>query len=130
MRVLLDTNVLLWAAYAPERLSKRAADAYLAADELYFSIISPWEIALKSSRGGFHDVKVPVDWDETMIRPLLREGLRLLPLDLTHCRRIQDLTFHHKDPFDRMLIAQALVENLAVIGSDARFDDYGVKRIW
>lgn len=130
MRILLDTNALLWATYAPERLTKNAADTYLAADELCFSILSPWEIALKFSRGGFPDLKVPVNWEETMIKGLLEEGLRFLPLEVRHCRRVQDLPFHHKDPFDRMLIAQALEENLTVIGSDDRFDDYGVKRIW
>ncbi len=130
MRILLDTNALLWATYAPERLTKSASEAYLAADELSFSILSPWEIALKFSRGGFHDLKVPADWEQTLIQGLLREGLCFLPLEVAHCRRVQDLPFHHKDPFDRMLIAQALVEDFTVIGSDKIFDDYGVKRIW
>ncbi len=130
MRILLDTNALLWATYAPERLTQEASEAYLAADELFFSILSPWEIALKFSRGEFHDLKVPEDWEKTMIQGLLKEGLHFLPLEVAHCRRVQDLPFHHKDPFDRMLIAQALMENLTVIGSDEWFDDYGVKRIW
>ncbi len=130
MKILLDTNALLWVTYAPKRLTKKAADAYLAADELYFSIVSPWEIALKLSRGGFDDLKVPKDWDKTLIEGLLQEGLRFLPLHVAHCRLVQDLPFHHKDPFDRMLIAQARVENLVVIGSDDCFDDYGVTRIW
>jgi PIN domain nuclease of toxin-antitoxin system len=130
MKILLDTNALLWSAYAPERLTKNASKAYLAAEELCFSILSPWEIALKFSRGGFHDLKVPENWETSLIQGLLTQGLRLLKLDVAHCRRVQDLPFHHKDPFDRMLIAQALAENLTVIGSDDRFDDYGVKRIW
>ncbi len=130
MKVLLDTNALLWTACAPRCLTNKASEAFLAADELYFSILSPWEIALKFSRGGFRDLKVPGDWEKTMIDGLLRESFRLLPLEVAHCRRLQDLPFHHKDPFDRMLIAQALVEGLEVMGSDDRFDDYGVKRIW
>ena len=56
--------------------------------------------------------------------------MRILLDTITHCRRVQDLQFHHKDPFDRMLVAQALVEKLVVIGADASFDAYGVKRIW
>lgn len=130
MRALLDTNALLWSSYAPERLTKKAVAAFLEADELYFSILSPWEVALKFSRGGLHGIAVPQDWEKTLISSLLQQGHHLLTLDLAHCRQVQDLPFHHKDPFDRMLISQALVENLTVIGSDDRFDDYGVTRIW
>jgi len=130
MRVLLDTNALLWACCAPDRLTKKATAAFLEADEVYFSILSPWEVALKFSRGGFHGINVPQDWEQILIPGLLREGYRFLPLELSHCRQVQDLPFHHKDPFDRMLIAQALVENLSVISSDDHFDLYGVKRLW
>lgn len=126
MRVLLDTNALLWTLYAPIHLTPKAAEAYASADEVYASVVGPWEIALKLSRGGYHDLNVPKDWEQTLIK----QHIILLPIGLRHCRRIQDLPFHHKDPFDRMLIAQALVENLAVIGKDQAFDDYGVKRIW
>lgn len=130
MKILLDTNALLWSSYAPARLTKKATEAFMAADELCFSVLSPWEIALKFSWGGFHGLEVPEDWEKTLVQGLLREGYRFIALEVAHCRRIQDLPFHHKDPFDRMLIAQALVEDLTVIGSDDRFDDYGVKRIW
>ena len=130
MRILMDTNALLWASYEPERLTKKAGEAYMVAEELCFSILSLWEIALKFSRGGFHDLKVPEDWEKTLVQGLLQEGYRFIPLEVVHCRFIQNLPFYHKDPFDRMLIAQALVENLTIIGSDDQFDAYGVKRIW
>lgn len=126
MRILLDTNALLWTLYAPTRLTTGAAAAYADADEVYVSIVSPWEIGIKLSRGGYHDLNVPDDWEQTLIK----EHITLLPMALRHCRRIQDLPFHHKDPFDRMLIAQALVEDLTVIGSDDAFDAYGVPRLW
>ena len=130
MRILMDTNALLWASYAPERLTKKAGEAYMVAEELCFSILSLWEIALKFSRGGFHDLKVPEDWEKTLVQGLLQEGYRFIPLEVVHCRLIQNLPFYHKDPFDRMLVAQAVVENLTIIGSDDQFDAYGVKRIW
>ena len=130
MRVLLDTNALLWAAYQPERLTSKAAKAYLSADELHFSVISAWEIALKFSRGGFSELEVPRDWEEQLIPGLISQGIRPLSLEVVHCRRVQDLPFHHKDPFDRMLVAQALVEKLVILGADDTFDAYGVKRIW
>ena len=129
-RCLMDTNALLWSCYAPSRLTAKATAAYLAADELFYSILSPWEIGLKFSRGGFRDLNVPADWEQTMIESLRHEGYKLVPVGIPHCRLIQDLPFHHKDPFDRMLIAQALVENLTVIGSDEIFDAYRVKRVW
>lgn len=129
-RCLIDTNALLWTFYAPSRLTKKAAAAILAADEIYYSILSPWEIGLKFSRGGYHDLKIPTDWEKTLIGVLEHEGYKLVQVEISHCRLIQDLPFHHKDPFDRMLIAQALVGNLTVIGSDEMFDAYGVTRVW
>jgi PIN domain nuclease of toxin-antitoxin system len=129
-RCLIDTNALLCALYAPARLSAKAAAAYQEADELYCSILTPWEIGLKLSRGGFHDLEVPQDWETGMERELGNAGIRLVPVEMKHCRMIQDLPFHHKDPFDRMLLAQALERGLEVIGSDEVFDSYGVRRIW
>jgi len=129
-RCLVDTNVLLRACYAPARLTVKAAAAYLAADELFYSILSPWEIGLKDSRGAFRELNVPTDWEQTLIGSLRHEVSKLISVEISHCRRIENLPFHHKDPFERMLNAQARVENLTVIGSDEMFDAYWVKRIW
>lgn len=129
-RCLVDTNVLLWACYAPARLTVKAAAAYLAADELFYSLLSPWEIGLKFSRGAFRELNVPTDWEQTLIGSLRHEVYKLISVEISHCRRIENLPFHHEDPFERMLNAQARVENLTVIGSDEMFDAYWVKRIW
>lgn len=127
---LLDTNALLRFAYHPARLTIHAIAAFEVADSLRFSVINLWEIGLKLSSGGFCDLTVPDDWDQTLTASLAEQGITELPILPRHCRRVQDLPFHHKDPFDRMLIAQALVEGLGVIGSDAQFDAYGVRRVW
>ena len=130
MKLLTDTNALLWASCAPGRLTDKARQAVYDAEEISFSIVNIWEIALKLSKGGFSDLDVPYDWDRKLVPRLLEKGYRMIPVMIDHCRRIQDLPLHHKDPFDRMLIAQALETGLTVIGSDAQFDAYGVRRIW
>jgi PIN domain nuclease of toxin-antitoxin system len=130
MNALLDTNALLWAAYAPGRLTPAAEAAYFSADRLCVSVVSLWEIGLKMSRGGFDGLVIPDDWEKSLWKWMEEQKFENISVELAHCRAIQDLPFHHKDPFDRMLIAQALKEKCAVIGSDDRFDDYGVRRIW
>ncbi len=127
---LLDTNALLRFAYHPARLTVRAIAAFEEADSLRYSIVNFREIGLKLSSGGFHDLAIPGDWEKDLVASLFEQGISELAITPRHCRRVQELPFHHKDPFDRMLIAQALVEGLDLIGSDAQFDDYGVRRVW
>lgn len=130
MNVLLDTNALLWAAFAPEKLTPRAEQHYFEADQIFVSIISLWEIGLKMSRGGFTGQAIPSDWHKNLWQWMTDQDFRIINVELAHCRAIQFLPFHHKNPFDRMLIAQAIQEKCAVIGSDEHFDEYGIKRIW
>ena len=128
---LLDTMTLLWLAFLPKRLPRAARTVIL--DEtspLRFSIVSLWEIGLKMSVGGYTDFKLPEDWEICIPEGLKQQGIELLSLDALHCRRIQDLPFHHKDPFDRMLAAQCQADGLAILSSDAIFDAYGVRRVW
>lgn len=127
---LLDTNALLWFAYHPARLTASAIAAFEGADSLRYSIVNLWEIGLKLSAGGFRDLAISRAWEEDLVMSFAEQGIVELPIQPRHCRRVQDLPRHHKDPFDRMLIAQALVEGLDLIGSDAQFDAYGVRRIW
>ena len=130
MKIFLDTNALLWAFSAPEKLTPKARKAFLEAEGVFYSVITLWEIGLKMSRGGFRDIEVPEDWQVSLIAELETQLFTMLPVVLVHCRMIQDLVFHHKDPFDRMVIAQALERELAVVGSDEEFEKYGVERIW
>lgn len=129
-RYLLDTHAVLWAFYAPHRLSVAAREIIGEAEALYVSIITFWEIALKFSRGGFGDLAVPETWEKSLIGEMETQGFHLLTVETRHCRMVQDLPKHHKDPFDRMLIAQALSENLELVSCDSKMDGYEVRRVW
>jgi PIN domain nuclease of toxin-antitoxin system len=130
-RYLLDTMTVLWMAFEPERIGKDAAVLLESADtDLSYSVISLWEIGLKMGRGGYHGFQLPQDWHQSITQGLADQGITERPIRPAHCRRLQDLPLFHKDPFDRMLIAQSLEENWCVIGCDTRFDEYGVRRRW
>lgn len=128
---LLDTMAILWFAFLPKRLTRRARETILEEDNnLAFSTVSLWEIGLKMSVGGYHDFKLPDDWERSLPEGLKQQGVMKLGIEAVHCRWIQDLPFHHRDPFDRMLAAQCLIEGMAIIGSDEIFASYGIKRVW
>lgn len=118
-------------ALRPDLLSKQAV-MKLTDPELFlaYSVVSLWEIGIKMAGKGYEEFELPDDWDLALPRQLENQGVVRIAIEPNNCRMVQDLPFHHKDPFDRMLIAQALEENLTVIGSDKIFDDYGVERIW
>jgi len=120
LRLLLDTNVFLWTLTSPSRLSAAAAAAIEANENrVYVSVVSPWEISIKASRGN-----LPAFDD---IGPQLDEmGFDLLPIALAHTKAIESLPHHHRDPFDRMMIAQAQVEGLALVTSDRDMRRYPV----
>ena len=128
---LLDTMTVLWMAVSPQRLSPKARAVLL--DEkaaIRFTIVNLWEIGIKMSVGGYPDFQVPRDWERAIPDGLRSQGFEMLAVEPTDCRRIETLPFHHRDPFDRMIVAQALARDLQVLGTDERFDAYGVDRIW
>ncbi len=128
---LLDTMALLWLAFLPRRLSRAAREAILDEEAyLAFSTVSLWEIGLKMSVGGYHDFKLPDNWERCIPEGLAQQNVACLNVSAIHCRRLQDLPFHHRDPFDRMMAAQCLIEGLSIISSDESFNAYGVRRIW
>lgn len=128
MRILLDTHAFLWTAIGSSQLSKHATDLFLETqNEFYLSIASTWEIAIKSSLGKltFHK---PV---EPYILDILQENsIQLLNIDFRHVMRVSELPFHHRDPFDRLLISQAIEEKIAILSSDTAFDAYDILRLW
>ena len=129
---LLDTMTVLWMALRPDRLGKKAVAKLTVPDldlDLTYSIVSLWEIGIKMASKGYDGFELPEDWDFSLPKQLEEQGITRLPVNPQNCRMIQDLPFHHRDPFDRMLITQALQGDFTVIGSDDRFDDYGVKRV-
>lgn len=124
MRLLLDTHAFIWAVHRPQELSSAAADAIAASDnDVYFSTVVSWEIAIKRALGRMHFVEIDDD-------VLSMFGLRRLPVDLEHCGPLVSLEQHHRDPFDRMLIAQAMVEGLTIVTRDRVFSDYDVPVLW
>lgn len=130
-RYLLDTMAVLWMALRPDLLGRTAARTLRdPASSLTYSVVSLWEIGIKMSGKGYEDFKLPDDWDRILPEQLGEQGISRLEIEPVDCRLIQDLPFHHRDPFDRMIIAQAMRGDFTVIGSDKIFDDYGVKRIW
>lgn len=120
MKLLLDTNVLLWALTSPDRLSAAAAEAIEDVENrVYVSVVSPWEISIKTSRGN-----LPALND---LGPKLDDmHFDLLPIALPHAKAIESLPRHHGDPFDRMLIAQAQIEGLTIVTSDRQMRRYPV----
>lgn len=128
MNLLLDTQALLWFVLDDSRLSETARENIVSADALVFiSPASLWEIAIKISLGKYAlPMPFATFWDDQ----LLTNDFALLPISVPHTARITDLPYHHRDPFDRLIIAQSLVEKVPVVSSDELFARYGVERIW
>ena len=126
--VLLDTHAFVWLATDQPKLSARARSTALnTANTLHLSVASVWEMAIKKSLGRF-ELKMPLG--EFVRGQLVDLDANLVDVRLQHALIVEDLPLHHRDPFDRLLIAQAIQENFAVLSADASLDAYGVKRIW
>ncbi len=127
MRYLLDTHAFLWFVSGDDRLSRKARFAMEKDDaELVLSAASVWEMAIKSSLGRL----TLADSLERYIAEKVAEGFRILPIEWLHAAAVEKLPSHHRDPFDRLLIAQAIAEELVVLTSDPLFRSYGVKVFW
>lgn len=118
MRLLLDTHIFLWIATNDPRLSTRARRLISAADERFVSSASIWEAAIKAGLG-----KLDIDVGE-LIRAISASGIRELPVRAVHGAAVRDLPHHHRDPFDRLLVAQARHEPLRLVTADAHLAWY------
>lgn len=128
MRLLLDTHVFLWAIADPSRLSNRVRRWLEDADnEAWVSIATVWEIAIKTGLGR---LRLPSDLGGFLARQLASSNFRLLPIGLEHAVAIRDLPLHHLDPFDRLLIAQARLEQLSLVSRDQRMHAYEIQVLW
>lgn len=119
MRLLLDTHVLIWWD-AGAGLERDVEDAIRTADQVYVSAVTGWEIAIKVSIGRLRTTRRVED-------VVAESGFEELPVRLRHAQRSGSLPWHHRDPFDRMLVAQALDESLTLVSKDAAFGAYGVR---
>lgn len=120
MRVLLDTHIALWAVVGSKRLAPQAKDAILAADDVFVSVASLWEIAIKHGLGRGD---MPISSAQAL-QAFGDAGYELLDIRPEHTLAVEQLAAIHNDPFDRMLVAQALVEPLTLITRDALVASY------
>lgn len=128
MRLLLDTQCLLWWFAQPERLNASAIKHIgNEANELWFSAASVWEISIKSSIGKLPLPEPVEDYVPSRVKAI---GAETLPIFLSHALRVAILPLHHRDPFDRVLVAQAQVEGFCLVSSDSVLAKYKVDLLW
>ncbi len=128
MTVLLDTHAFLWFVLNDPRLSETARG--LLSDPNNDVLLSPasyWEIAIKVRLGKY---QVPGSFEDFMTDQIVRNQFTVLPIAVSHAAVVAGLPFHHRDPFDRLLIAQAMTESVPIVSIDAEFDAYGIQRLW
>jgi len=125
MRLLLDTHIFIWWADQPERLSPAALSALEdEANELLLSVASVWEMQIKIQLG---KLKLSLPLKDLIKNQQETNNLTVSPVALTHVLALDALPFHHKDPFDRLLIAQSIEEDLTLVTADSQFSAYSVK---
>jgi PIN domain nuclease of toxin-antitoxin system len=127
MKALLDTNIFLWAITKDKRLSRRAAEVFEGPSDLWFSVASVWEILIKAQVG---KLNLPNPTGRYILKKLADNKIETLPISLDHVLKIETLPMHHRDPFDRMLIAQSMEQDWPIITSDRMFKKYPVRIIW
>lgn len=129
MRALLDTHALLWLVADDPRLGAPARDAITHARELFWSVASLWEIGIKLSLDR-PDFRLTPDWARLIPREMERNAIRRLDIEPVHCEILSCLPWHHRDPFDRLLVAQAQTERLTLLTRDPHFAAYRVPCLW
>jgi len=128
VRLLLDTHAALWWIGDDKRLPASARRTIAKAETVRFlSVASAWEFSIKSSLG---KLRLPGPVGKFLEEHLPVNRIELLTITFADLTRVESLPFHHRDPFDRLIAAQALGRDLAVVSADRVFDEYGVKRIW
>jgi len=127
MRTLLDTHAFLWAIAGDKRISERARDVFVGPSNLSMSIASIWEILIKVQVGRLN---LPRPVGSYIISKLADNRIEILPIHVAHLLAYEQLPLHHRDPFDRILIAQSLEEGWPVITSDPMFKKYPIRAIW
>jgi PIN domain nuclease of toxin-antitoxin system len=125
---LLDTGVWLWSVGEPSRISREARDVLAdVSQQVFLSAVTSWEVAIKTASGKLH---LPEPPDLYVPRRMASQGLRPLAVSHGHALAVFALPTHHRDPFDRLLIAQAKLEDMTLISADRMFDRYPVKLLW
>ena len=126
MKLLVDTHAFLWYMAGDDRLSSTAVRAIDSSQEWWLSAASVWELAIKAS---LDRLTVPTSIADYLAAKV-RDGLRILSIEWPHAAAVERLPFHHRDPFDRLIVAQAQADRLPVVTKDKVFRKYGVDVIW
>ena len=128
MKFLLDTHTFIWFVEDDPLLSIKAKELIEdPGNDILLSIASIWKMAIKISTG---KLTISQSFHPGVSDQLLFYSIELLPITFSHTAEIISLPFHHRDPFDRMIVAQSLVESIPIIGIDSAFNHYGVQRLW
>jgi PIN domain nuclease of toxin-antitoxin system len=128
VRLLLDTHVLLWWDSEPSKIPPSTLQILEnPQNNLWISIVSLWEIQIKTQLG---KLKLNLPLQDLVAQQQQINGLQLLPIDLRHVLALEALPYHHKDPFDRLLIAQSVAENLVCVSADSVFKQYAISLLW
>jgi PIN domain nuclease of toxin-antitoxin system len=128
MRLLLDTHTFLWWLADDPALSARSRAVISdGRNDCFLSLASCWELSIKSSLGKLR-LAQPVE--RFIPDEMAANGFQLLPIDFRHVAKVETLPFFHRDPFDRLLVGQALLEKMTIVSCDAVLSEYGIKRIW
>ena len=125
MRQLLDTHTFIWFVIGSSRINSKVREQIESNDNL-LSIASLWEIAIKSSIGKL-DLELSIE--QLVEEQIIANGIELLNITTEHIAVVADLP-HHRDPFDRLIIAQAMAEQISIVGIDKIFDSYSIQRLW
>jgi PIN domain nuclease of toxin-antitoxin system len=125
MKLLLDTHILLWCLQESDELPNKARQLILSADEVYASTVNIWEIIIKQSIG---KIEIKIDLDD-LIQVIEKTGFEILHIKPNHAVKLADLENIHRDPFDRMLISQSLVEPLRLVTGDSMVAKYNANII-
>ena len=128
MKYLLDTHAFLWLNDESERLTQTVKELCSSGEhEFYLSMASAWEMQIKHQLGKL-SLAMPIA--ELVIKNTQENNIQLLPIDLSHINYLEQLPSHHKDPFDRIIIAQVIIEGMSIISIDNAFVDYPVNIVW
>lgn len=126
MRQLLDTHTFLWFVMGSPKISGELR-LQIENNDNFLSIVSIWEIAIKY---GIGKLNLGLPFNDFIDQQIIPNGIQILNIQLEHLKIFADLPLHHRDPFDRLLIAQAIVEDIPIISVDSLFSLYPVQKIW
>ncbi|WP_414545468.1 MULTISPECIES: type II toxin-antitoxin system VapC family toxin [Nostocaceae] len=126
MRQILDTHIVIWFVMGDPRISV-SLRSQIENNENLLSMASVWEMAIKHSIG---KLNFEPTFNEFIEQQIIMNGIEILPITIDHAAVVSSLPLHHRDPFDRLLIAQSIVENIPLLSADGIFDAYPIQRLW